>query len=236
MSLKFADLTPNRAALEIRYPSTYTLWDRAGQIWAAVENEWGELNNVEVAPNQQVFYANDQFELKITLDRANLIEHRPKSSLDDFAEKAEKFTNIITTALELREFSRVGFRVFLSKEFSDSEAASAALLSVGLINSPQGKLFGIHDRPGKPSLSLRWEGEVYGAVVNLKAQTTKTELSIAPVAAHEIEKVSIDHHDVEYNIDYYTTTPIPTEKIRMRDWIKQAFHIARRDSKKVFGE
>lgn len=236
MALGFSKFVPYRAVCEIRYDPAYPLWDRAGHLWGSLKQIWGELAQDEIKPNSQTFRVGDQFELKVALTSASIIEHRPRTGLDEFVAAVDSFTSIVTKVLDVVTYERLGFRIFYRWECGDLQTGSEEVFKAKLITTPELPLFNVKEQPTQPELKLHWDGEKFGASIRLKVEAEKLQFLPPAVHADLLKSQTSEAVYVSYDVDYYTRAPVSIDSIRIKDFIEQSYHVVKRDSKKVLGE
>lgn len=232
--LELSHLKLSQATLEIRYDNAYILWDRTGLVWSEVSSIWSDLKMVEAKPMVSTFILNDRFELAVKLDRAHFIDMKPTSSLKEFIELSEIFIDLVSKSLEIKKFGRLGFRLIYNKQFPDKITAANTLISTKIMAGPQGKHFNIEGKILLPKYSLFWEGESTAIHVTLAAQDKKIELDISP-EIEEVSAIHIEKHEVIFDIDYYTLCTVSKGQLDIKEWISQAYHLIKRDSKVFMG-
>lgn len=228
--LTFDQLTLKQATIEIRYDNAYLLWDRSGLVWSEITKERPSAKMVKAEPMVSAFTLDDRFELTVTLDKAHLVDHTANSSLKEFTELAGTFIDIVTKSLEINKFTRIGFRVIYNKYFENKFAAADALMSTKLLSGPEGKHFNIQGKISMPTYSLVWEGESTALRAVLTARNKKIDFDVTP-GLEELSSVHIEKPEVVYDVDYYTLSHILKGQFNTRDWITQAYHLIKRDSK-----
>jgi len=81
-----------------------------------------------------------------------------------------------------------------------------------------------------PQCSFRWEGESIGIRVLLAAQDKKIDLDVGP-GVEEITPVHLEINELLLDIDYYTLKSTKKGQLDIKEWISQAYHLIKRDSK-----
>jgi hypothetical protein len=233
-SFDLSDIKLSQATIEIRYPNAYILWDRAGVIWSKASSTWPNMKMGKAKPMVTSFLIDGRYELSVKLDMAHLIDLNPTSSLKDFITNADSFVTLVANTLDIKEFTRIGFRLIYNKRFKDKAEAATSLIAMKMINVPTGKHFNIEGKPLMPSYSVRWEGESMGARVSLLAQDKKIELDVAP-GVEEITPVHIERSEILYDIDYYTLKNTAIGQLNFKEWISEAYHVIKRDSNAFMG-
>ncbi|MFZ3207368.1 MAG: hypothetical protein WA140_00820 [Geobacteraceae bacterium] len=108
----------SQAIFEIQYNEAYLLWDKSGEIWSNVSREWPNLKIQKAEPNNTTLSV-DNFQLSATLNKSNIIDLNPSSSLSEFITRTDKFIKIISNTLKIREYSRIGFRLIYVRKYPD---------------------------------------------------------------------------------------------------------------------
>lgn len=138
--------------------------------------------------------------------------------------------------LSIRLYSRVGLRVLFAKEYPTREAAAGALLSTGLIQPASEPVFELQSSPWvEPEVSLRKEDSKAGCWFRLKAETLKIEFQPAFGIAKYFQEKSTTKERLILDVDYYLHQAGDATRLQFDEWIKQAFHLIRRDSRKLIG-
>jgi len=229
-----SQFTLRRAVFEIRYNEAYILWDRTGQLWEAAINKWPNLKIVDANPAKQLFKLNDTYELNVELSKAHFSDTKPSSSLKNFIEFSESFLNLVTQTLNISEFTRLGFRLIYINDFPDKISAANSMLDTKMIKIPEGKHFNITGKVLLPVYSLRWEGESKGVKVVFRAQDKKIGFE-APLGFNEVPSMHLEKYELVYDIDYYTLAPIVKGQLKISEWLSEAYHLVKRDSKVFMG-
>ena len=236
MSLSFSKFNIQRAVFEFRYEQALRLWDRSGAIWGALCELWSEMEQDEIKPDSQSFHVGDQFELKVSLGSASIIEHRPKSGLEDFLKAAERFSSVVVNNLNISTYKRLGFRTIYHRKYDSIEYASQAVLGSGMLLLPESPIFNVKAQPSLPEVSVRWEDEKFGVRVMLKAQEEKLKFTPPALHADKLTHQAFESSFVSFDVDYYTAAPVSVDSVRTGEFLSQSYHVVKRDSKKILGE
>ena len=234
MRLDIVKFELNKVVVEVRYSNTYLLWDKAGIISHGLAGRLANCEMKKAEPGIIEFHADKRFAVVLKLDRAHVIDTRPSRNLDDLKIVVMELLSDIQAKLELTAFNRIGFRVFYEKEYPDGKSASDALLSTGMVKPISGKYFNIEGRVNFPEYSFRWEGKAIGARITLKAVTRTVDFE-PNIDIKELEPKKIEKYLLILDIDYYTLAETLVGQLRIGDWIDQAYHAIKRDSKVVLG-
>jgi hypothetical protein len=100
---------------------------------------------------------------------------------------------------------------------------------------PSGRHFGIEGEVKGPHYAIRWEGKNLGATANLRTQARRVIVE-PPLGDRVFDRIDKELFDFDYDLDYYTMTPVPIGQFRAKDWIKQAASVVERDSRVFLGE
>lgn|GEM_PF-1316387 len=222
------------ATLEVRYEKAFRLWDYSGRLWAKVANMWPNLKIGTAQPNVSTFSLDERYQLSVALDKSHIGDTAPISSLKDFTEKTKDFVKVISQSLEIEYFTRVGFRTVFVKVFPDKQQAVDAMISTKLITIPDGVHFGIQGKVLLPKYGLRWEGESVGVTISIEVRDRKIDFD-PPAAVEELTSIHHELHELVYDIDYFTLGIVSTGQLDVMEWLSQAYHLVKRDSKNFLG-
>lgn len=235
---RFLDLSSfelESVTLEIRYPFAYSLWDEAGQLWKAIQDNWPDIVPIFVDPKKTDFRRGDT-RLTVEMEQARIIELRPEKSLKQFLDDSREFIRMTTRCLQISTYKRVGLRLIYFKEFNDSREAAAAFLPLDLIRVPEGKKFEIDELPKNLQYALRWESDKKGIMLQCRSETRTMNLDVPFEAAHLLKPVHSERHGITLDVDYYTVAPVEPGQMDTSEWVKHAMHLIARDSRYLFGE
>jgi hypothetical protein len=226
------DLELRIATFEIRYDPSFLVWDRSGTLWTALREKFPQLTVAQAAPNEVLAQEGNK-RFSAGAEKAFLMTILPETMPGDFPDQAAMFTKIVSDTLDLKSFTRVGFRTVYFKRFAEGKDAADAMLKLGLLVVPQGRHFGIDDGASlQPEYSVRIEGEALGYTVRVKAQEITINIDLPPeLARDDIKSGKETKHELIFDIDYYTTATVLLSQLRVSDWIQQVFHGIRRDSR-----
>jgi hypothetical protein len=232
--LRLESFILRQATFEARYSNAYIAWDRAGRIWSQVSSKWPKTKMSKAEPMVTNFLVDDRYDFELKLDMAHVTDLTPSSSLKEFTSNADEFINIVADSIDLREFTRLGFRLIYSRKFTDKYEAANSLISTKMISVPTGKHFNYEGKVVMPNFSMRWEGESAGVRAMLTAQDKKIDLDVAP-GEEEIRAVHVERSEVVFDIDYYTLKTTTRGQLNAKEWISQAYHLIKRDSRAFLG-
>lgn len=232
-SLDLSSFKKKSVTFEFRYEPAYLLWDRAGAVWSNLKQYWADLQVIDAKPNLTSFRAGEEFALEIGIDKAHITSFGLKHS--DITEPFEQFLYIVRKTLELKTYSRLGYRVIYEKKFRNKEDSTQQFKDMGIVNFPQGQLFNIAGNIYNPELSYRWEDEIIGLRVLIKSVVQNVKFD-APPEIEELKTIDIENNLLVIDFDYYTKAATTPGQIKLSDWIKQIVHYINRDSKYFLGK
>jgi hypothetical protein len=233
-SIRIEDFKLFNATFEVRYDNAYILWDSAGKIWSEVGKKFNKMTLEKAEPNVTSFLVDDRFKASVLLDKFYIIDVAPQSSLKDFISASDVFAGIVSKFLEIKVFTRIGFRLVFLKEFASKSGAADMLLDSGLIKVPQGKIMNIESHVTLPQISYSLEGDNYSARILLQAREKKIDFE-APPEVKELESVHVVKNELLFDLDYSTTKNVSIGQLDIKEWLSQAYHVIRRDSSVLFG-
>lgn len=229
MSISFADFRPVGLAFEVRYPDSFLLWDRAGQIARELQARYSISRLTSAEPGKIVFVYKRTYELTWQLDRLIVVDHRPATPIDEFYRVCEDCFNIAVDVLEISELKRVGFRPGFAKKFASRQDAAAALLATDVIHIPEGKQFNVEALQTFPEYAVRHEGEKFGYSLKISVQSVKYEFE-PPPQWEAVDLKLTDEHRIMFDVDWFTLAPMPVGAMSVTDWLSQIMHAIRRDA------
>lgn len=222
-----------QATFEIRYDEAYLLWDKSGEIWSAVSQEWPNLKINKAEPNNTTLSV-DNFQFSATLDKSYVIDLKPTSSLSEFISRTDKFIKIICNALKIKQFNRLGFRLIYVKRYPDKESVSKEMLDLNLFKIPGEKCFKIDGKLSLPKYSYNLEDDASAVRVSLEARETKVDIDEHP-SIEEMKPLHLIKQELVYDIDYSTVGKVSIGQLDVKEWLNQIYHLIKRDSNKVLG-
>ncbi len=222
------------ATFEVRYDNAYLLWDSAGKIWTELKGQFRSLTVDKAEPNTTVFVADDKYRISIHIDKFSIIDLTPKSSLDELMKTSERLTKVVTRALEIESFTRVGFRLAYVRSFKDKSSAANCLIDAGLIMVPEGKVMSIEGKVMLPSLNFVWEGDAFSARILLQAREKRIDFD-SPPDVEELESVHLKKNELIYDVDYFSEQLMSKGQLDVKEWLSQIYHVIKRDSHVFMG-
>jgi hypothetical protein len=217
------DLEVETVSFELRYNTSYLLWDASGAIWSRMVAKYTDLTSIGAAPNQQVF---DMETIQLTLEAGLCkVVGRGQDAIDHVIKVAHDFYPIVAQHLSLSSFTRAGFRVINSRAFPNSEEAMAFAHETGQVslNTPKGL--------GKKAgfiYAERFETETSGLFVNLKVEEKTLNITVPFDGRSLLGSVKSKKTVFVADADYYTIGIIDRESLEVETWIRQATKVIRR--------
>jgi hypothetical protein len=153
--------------------------------------------------------------------------------LEKFASNCKRFFDSVTVLLDIRVFTRIGFRLFFRKDFKELDEAKAALHSLRLVNLKTEERFGAASEPHE--VSLRWEGSQVGAMLHLTAQTGKIDLAVPAELEAEKTEIHKSLHGLIIDVDYYTVAPVERSQFDASAWILRSARTIKKNIDTIFG-
>jgi hypothetical protein len=230
--LSIDDFKLLNAVCELRYEDAYLIYDRTGVICREAKEFYTNGSVSGAAPAQTIFQA-DEGSFVLEMSQCRFSTTKPDPSLEKFAMHCKKFFNSAATHLEIRVFTRVGFRVVFRKDFSELEEAKAALVSLKIVNLPSEERFGASAEPHE--MLLRWEGSQIGAVLRLKAESGKIDVVLPPELEAEKSEFHKSINGLTLDVDYYTAAPVERSQLDAEVWIPRSLRTIRKNVDAIFG-
>jgi hypothetical protein len=232
-AMKFEDLRLERAILEIRFPMAYRLWDQAGFLWSTVGSQWPTITNEEANPAKTVFRLelSTIYQLTAEIAAARVVGHYPKPNLEEFTEVVSQFLRIFLQVIDVQTFDRIGFRTRHFFETKTQEEAETLVNDLNLIWTPKGTIFSIEPKRVAAEAIMVLEGDELGARIHIASQ--KGAIDLTPAPGVPIEPIHLEKFGIVYDVDYFSLAKVSSEQIDFSDWIRNVYHLIKRDSNKV---
>lgn len=224
-----------KQVLDIRYPTAFLLWDRAGHLWNDISKRFPTAKPKSAQPNQTSVAITDTMDGVVNNDKAVLIQDvEGNENQPDFKETAGLFFPLIIHLLEIETLKRVGMRIHFEREFQSSAEASEYFLETTNSNVAEGKFFNFEGRAMDFERHVRIEGDSLG--ISIKHLTQKQTVNLElPVAAKALLKLSEEQvtprerNVVLLDVDYYAHSPMPVGSFHINRIFESWMHAIRRD-------
>ena len=239
--MELSDFELERIAFEFRYAPAYLHFDRAGALWTEATERWPNLKPERSEPTVTTFHLDNHHEFSVTIDKTHVVSHYP--NVEEFVQLCEPFTELVTRNLGVLYFSRIGLRHVYFRKFPSKEEASAAVLSTRMLSIPEGhatppsnerRHFGVELSSLYPEYALRADGQGTGFVLRLRSEVRKIDFD-PPMNMRQINALHETKAGILFDIDYYTTAKVSIGQFRAQEWLNQAIHLVRRDSRQFLG-
>ena len=227
-----------KAIIEWRHAPAYLQWDRAGILTRNLEREIPGLSVFGAQPNSIQLRVPPNTELVSELESHRIVATRPQRTLKDFQDKTDTFSRIVHQTLDITRFIRIGFRIIYSKITKDRDEAANLILNTKRIRLPEHKasepIFG---KIVLPEVAIRTEGKTLGLSHRLKAETRRYELDIPIEFPDNIVSgpkggISKEADYAILDVDYYTTAPVISDQLIIKDWIESGFRTIKQEADK----
>jgi hypothetical protein len=235
--MELSDFTLQRLVFEVRFDEpALRLWDRAGQLWSEAKAKMPDLNMQRAEPNATRFRVRDKWDISVHLERFNVVRALPGRSIDEFARVCEDFNDTVERVLQIGKYKRLGLRSIYWRRLKDKAAVAAEIRRVSLLNLPQGKFFGVSPDLVTPEYSIRYQDDVNGALVQIRAEDGNLNVDL-PIEALDGDLKSIEQKSfhMTLDVDYYTHAEVEVGQYRPRSWIENAAQVVRRDVRHFIG-
>jgi hypothetical protein len=230
--LSITDFKTTYAVCELRYENAYLIFDRTGQVCREAQASYTHCNVTSAAPNMTIFQA-DEGAFVLELSQCRFSTNRPDASLEKFAAHCKMFFDSVTIHLDVRVFTRVGFRILFRKDFKDLDEAKASLDSLKLVNLLPEERFGAAPEPHE--IFLRWEGAQVGATLRLKAESGKIDVVLPPELEADKPDIHKSFNGLVLDVDYYTVAPVERSQFDAAAWILRSVRTVRKNLDTIFG-
>jgi hypothetical protein len=233
LPLTLEDLEFSQFSFELRFAHSFLLWDRAGRIWQETARLLPNVTVPNAVPNKIVM-RDGPVDLNVEPNRM-CVQLFDRNRLKGIPAVAGEFTQMVSSILELPEFTRVGLRMIYWKVFPTKEAVADEVLKFGFLKIPEGRHFGVAGLPLYPEITFRKEEGSKGFSVRIKAEGVEYKLEL-PYIWHKVAKpVSEVHETLSFDIDLYIQGTILPSQIAFEDWITQSLHVIQRDANGFLG-
>jgi hypothetical protein len=229
--LDISDFLLDTLSYELRFPQACILWDRAGKLADTIKADWPGLTLSEGTPARLTFkHEPTGHDAVIELEKAFLIFVRPSRNLKEIHASANRFFDAVLETLDIEQLTRIGTRFVFTKEYGSVEAATRAIVDLGLVKTPVRRLFGNEPTPDLIDLGVRFQGDTTGVTIRMKSASAKVNFKPAQeLALFGIEPVSKDRHVLSIDVDYYTVAKVSNTQFKASEFLQNALHLINRD-------
>lgn len=224
-----------QSVFQISFDNCYSLWDNAGQLWGEAQKIFPGLQmNKDPQPSITNFVIPNKLELEIKLGSVRFVQLYPQSTLKDFIENTIKFTKLSLGLLEIKNITRLGFRIFWHQEFKDAKEASNKIdfISAHLVSNQN--FFGIEK--GNllyPSILFINENDKLKVRFNMKAEKRKYDVDFPFTSWPNLENITKEIEGILIDVDYSTKGIISISQLNVEEWINSSFRVIKRDTQKI---
>ncbi|SEI45598.1 hypothetical protein [Frateuria terrea] len=219
---------------QIQYKEAFSLWDRAGEIAAAMKRIWPDLGVQDGTPNQQILSGNG-YQINTGLTQSTITLRSEQVLQSQALKSVSEAFEVWRSGLELIELTRISARVVFAKDFPEISDAREFLLGLDLIRWPEQKVFDqpIDSSRNVPELTFRFEDEKSFAFVRIRSERKTIKLNVDP----DIMEAPIEKRICRVLVDFDRGNigSIPLSKLQIPEWFKGYVHVLRRDIDKVLG-
>jgi hypothetical protein len=227
LPLTLEDLDFSQFSFELRFAHSYLLWDRAGRIWQETSRLIPSVTVVEAVPNKVVM-REGPVDLTVEPNRVG-VQLFERERLKNIPAVVAEFTQMVSSILELQEFTRLGLRMIYTKVFPTDELVAAEVMKLGFLKIPEGRHFGVAGLPLNPEITFRKQEGSKGFSVRIKAEGIEYKLETPYLWQKFAKPISEVHKALSFDIDSYVQGQILPSQIAFEEWITQILHVIRRD-------
>ena len=225
--LQIEDFELERIVFEVRFPSAFQLWDRAGALSDALAKVWEPLSLTTAQPGSIAFRRGRDMNLAVELGRAVMVLFYPGSRPD--VKQIDAFFEVVREHLQLTTLQRVGLRFLLFKKFETLTKAASAVLGVGILNVPKERVFGAEGEPTAAEAMIGFSGKGLGGTLRIGAQTRQVNIDLPLEVSPDIKETHETSHGVSLDVDFFTPKEVQAAQMGLPEWIEQVMHVYRRD-------
>jgi len=230
--LSISDFKMTSATCEIRYDNAYLIYDRTGQICHDLKASFTGFKVQSPSPSQTIASAKEgSFVIEAAASR--FTTKNPDTKLEQFAIFCKQFFDVVSEGLDVKVFTRLGFRVLFRKDFRGLDEAKSAFTALKLTTLKPTKRFGAADEPNE--ILLRWEGEDIGTMWRAKAETIKIDAVLPAELEMENSDLRKAFNALVVDVDYYTVAPVERSQWDPKEWIRHSIRTIRRDTDALLG-
>ena len=215
----------SRQIFEVSYKKAVLFWDKCGGVANTLCNKFIDFEVEGGTPEAVKLVGNKKAAvLTFGIDRININCDFEAASTTYFLEVCAFALPILVKAIELKNFTRVGHRIFHDLRTDSSEKAKALIHQIAAASNLGANLFqeSSDDRlKGKAleELQLRFTDQKVGYMFSLQSTVKKFEIS-TPGAEAVNQKLPPPEFAVSFDADIYTIQPMPVDVLLVEELIK----------------
>lgn len=224
--LALSDFKADRQIFEARFPQSFLLWDRSGQIWTSISKIFENLRMVNAVPNNTQF-ENTSFYLVVEPGLLRIAAKDDKP-FHEFEKYADSFFRIVVESLEIQLFDRLGLRTIWARQFPTMPEALEALRSLHTFHEFKAESFGIEATSANYDAKTSWEGERNGAIFGLRVEKRHYNPQVPWEARSHIDISTKDKHLLIVDVDYFTVPKLRRDQVDAKEWINSSQRVVKK--------
>lgn len=198
----------HKLVFELRYIHGWNYLDHCGATINRIQSEQPEwlMQDANISPqgaplisaSNGAVFSFSVSRVILSLERASGAAALDSDDVDAFASQAEFLSSLVIDQLGLREFTRIGFRVWHLFGFSDKESSEKWLQSLGCYSVGDRLAAAFSSAPHSTSFIAVFEGEermfrasFNGVEIQERVPIDKSALQIKPRALHKGQKAHL---------------------------------------------
>jgi hypothetical protein len=222
--MDLSDFKIQQVVFEVRYEEAFILWDVAGRVHRELARLWPGVTLEKSEPNQQ-FLKGDSAEIHTGIKQSRVALLGPPS-ITKFNDQLTETFAIWTTLLEVTRLTRVGTRVIFARKFPSIDAASKAVIDLGLIRYPPPPIFNHKTPPYGAQVNIVWQDEEAQTRFVAKAEHQTMEIAVIDAPGAKETRTS---DTMVIDIDRATRGTVELSKLRVAHWMEGVRHVIARD-------
>ena len=231
---RFAHFLVDSIAFEVRFHRGLSLWDRAGALWQDISGLWQDIGEVDAQPNVQAFTFGN-YDVRMELDKAVLIQRRPDLEADDFAERCGAVYKLVVQHLEIKMLTRIGLRIRGLRQTNGREESAQLLRQTGLFAAPSHN-FNVHGDDISLERIITLEAGSRGVRIHLRNEERTWNFAVPFATAEGQPSMSGAIYGAMTDVDYYTRGDTRVGSFEATSWISDGVHVITRDVRALLRE
>jgi hypothetical protein len=231
--LSIDEFEVDRQVFEARFPLSFLLWDRSGEMWSLISRDFEDLKMVNASPIN-IQFESERFYL---VAEPNLlrITSKDNTAYEEFEKKAQAFFRLIVKFLEIQTFTRLGLRTIWTKRFPAMIDARSALAGLKLVTAPDPKSLGFKDDLPGVDLKFTWDDAHHGVTLGIRSERRKAEPQIPWEVRTQIEFKAPEKYFLVVDADYYTVPQLRAGQVEVQEWLSSSHRVIKKAlTKEVF--